>query len=219
MIDYIFSIMPSMLEGLKMTVLLFVCTLVLSLPLGLPFALGSNSKIWPIKALSVTYVFIFRGTPLLLQIFFFYFCLAIWFGIKMTAFETGVVTYVLNYAAYFAEIYRGGINSVDHGQYEAAHALGLTKRQTLFGIVLPQTVKVVLPSISNEAIVLIKDTALLSSISVMELMKVSKGAVNRDNSPVAYLVAAVFYLILTFVLTLGASKIEKAYSKYDAKEN
>ncbi|MEF9922032.1 MAG: amino acid ABC transporter permease [Anaerovoracaceae bacterium] len=219
MIDYIFSIMPSMLEGLKMTVLLFVCTLVLSLPLGLPFALGSNSKIWPIKALSVTYVFIFRGTPLLLQIFFFYFCLAIWFGIKMTPFETGVVTYVLNYAAYFAEIYRGGINSVDHGQYEAAHALGLTKSQTLFGIVLPQTVKVVLPSISNEAIVLIKDTALLSSISVMELMKVSKGAVNRDNSPVAYLVAAVFYLMLTFVLTLGASKIEKAYSKYDAKEN
>ncbi|MEG1164138.1 MAG: amino acid ABC transporter permease [Anaerovoracaceae bacterium] len=208
-----------MLEGLKMTVLLFVCTLVLSLPLGLPFALGSNSKIWPIKALSVTYVFIFRGTPLLLQIFFFYFCLAIWFGIKMTPFETGVVTYVLNYAAYFAEIYRGGINSVDHGQYEAAHALGLTKSQTLFGIVLPQTVKVVLPSISNEAIVLIKDTALLSSISVMELMKVSKGAVNRDNSPVAYLVAAVFYLMLTFVLTLGASKIEKAYSKYDAKEN
>ncbi|MDD4377726.1 MAG: amino acid ABC transporter permease [Eubacteriales bacterium] len=216
--DYIISIMPNLLQGLELTVLVFLGTLLLSLPLGLPFALGSNVRFWPIKFLCKLYIFIFRGTPLLLQLFFFYFGLAIAFGIKFSPFTASVITFVLNYAAYFAEIYRGGINSIDKGQYEAAHALGLSKKQTFLGIVLPQTVRVVLPAIGNEAIVLIKDTALISSIGVMELLQASKGAVNRDGVLTAYFVAAVFYLALTFVLTLVENAIEKKYSKYKEGE-
>lgn len=216
--EYILTILPSMLEGLKVTILLFVLTLGLSLPLGLPFALGSNSKLWPLKAFCKAYIFIFRGTPLLLQLFFFYYFLPISFDIGFDPFTTGVITFVLNYAAYLAEIYRGGINGIDKGQYEAAHALGLSKSQTLFGVIIPQTVRVVLPSISNEAIVLVKDTALISSITVMELLKSAKGAVNRDGTVTAYIVAAVLYLLLTFALTLVSNAIEKKYSKHTEQE-
>ena len=130
--------LPFMLEGAVVTVELFVLTLVISLPLGLPIALGSNSRIKPLSFLCKVYVWIFRGTPLLLQLFFFYFFFPLVLDIQMNAFITVVFTYVLNYAAYFAEIYRGGINSIDRGQYEAAHALGLSRRQTMGDIILPQ---------------------------------------------------------------------------------
>ena len=112
--------------------------------------------------------------------------LPIQFDIRLPALTTSIITFVLNYAAYFAEIYRGGINGIDRGQYEAAKALGLSKMQTMVGIVLPQTMKIILPPVSNEAIVLVKDTALASAIGLGELMKASKGAVNRDVDPVSY---------------------------------
>ena len=208
-IEYIGVIMPAMLDGAWITVKLFVCTLVLALPLGLPIALGSMMKFWPIRAICRFYVFVFRGTPLLLQLFFFYFFLPIAYGIKMDVFTTSVITFVLNYAAYFAEIYRGGINGIDKGQYEAAYALGLNKTTTMTRIILPQTLRTILPPVSNEAIVLVKDTALASAISLGELMKASKGVVNRDVDPFAYFIAAIIYLIFTFVLTLILNKIEK----------
>lgn len=216
--NYVGIIMPTLLSGTIVMVELFLWTLVLSLPLGLPIALGSNSRFWPLRAFCRFYVFVFRGTPLLLQLYFFYFLLPIQFDIRIPLFATAVITFVLNYAAYFAEIYRGGINGIDRGQYEAAKALGLSKTQTMFGIVLPQTMRIILPPVSNEAIVLVKDTALASAISLGELMKASKSAVNRDVNPTAYLAAAVIYLIFTFILTLISNKLEKRFTRYNQRE-
>ena len=216
--DKIMEFLPFMLKGSVLTVELFVLTLVLSLPLGLPFALGSNSRFKPLSFLCKVYVWIFRGTPLLLQLFFFYFFFPLKLGVKISAFTAVVLTYVLNYAAYFAEIYRGGINSIDRGQYEAAHALGLSRGQTMRDIILPQTMKAILPPTVNEAITLVKDTALASTLAVTDLMKATTSAVNRMTDMTAFFFAAIIYLIMTFVLTLIAGKLEKYFSRYDAKE-
>ena len=216
--DKVMEFIPFMLEGAVVTVELFALTLVISLPLGLPIALGSNSRIKPLSFICKVYVWIFRGTPLLLQLFFFYFLFPLVLNIQMNAFITVVLTYVLNYAAYFAEIYRGGINSIDRGQYEAAHALGLSKRQTMGDIILPQTMKAILPPVVNEAITLVKDTALASSLPVIELMKATNSAVNRMTDMTPFFFAAIIYLIMTFVLTVVAGRLEKYFSRYDAKE-
>ncbi len=215
--DKLMEFSPFMLEGAVVTVELFVLTLVISLPLGLPIALGSNSRIKPLSFLCKVYVWIFRGTPLLLQLFFFYFFFPLVLDIQMNAFITVVFTYVLNYAAYFAEIYRGGINSIDRGQYEAAHALGLSRRQTMGDIILPQTMKAILPPVVNEAITLVKDTALASSLPVIELMKATNSAVNRMTDMTPFFFAAIIYLIMTFVLTVIAGRLERHFSRYDAK--
>ena len=164
------------------------------------------------------YVLVFRGTPLMLQLFFFYYFFPICLNIRMDAFPTAVLTFALNYAAYFAEIYRGGMKSIDAGQYEAAHSLGLSRRQTLFGIVLPQTFRIVIPPISNEVIVLVKDTALASAIALADIMKVSKSIVNRDGSLMAYVIAAVMYLVFSFLVTCLLERLEKKTSLYDGKE-
>ena len=216
--DKIMEFMPFMLEGSIVTIELFVLTLVLSLPLGLPVALGSNSRIKPLSFICKVYVWIVRGTPLLLQLFFFYFFFPLVLNVQLDVFFTVVLTYVLNYAAYFAEIYRGGINSIDRGQYEAAHALGLTKRQTMIDIVLPQTMKAILPPVVNEAITLVKDTALASTLPVIELMKATNSAVNRMTDMTPFFFAAIIYLIMTFVLTIIAGRLEKYFSRYDARE-
>ena len=215
--DKLMEFLPFMLEGAVVTVELFVLTLVISLPLGLPIALGSNSRIKPLSFLCKVYVWIFRGTPLLLQLFFFYFFFPLVLDIQMNAFITVVFTYVLNYAAYFAEIYRGGSNSIDRGQYEAAHALGLSRRQTMGDIILPQTMKAILPPVVNEAITLVKDTALASSLPVIELMKATNSAVNRMTDMTPFFFAAIIYLIMTFVLTVIAGRLERHFSRYDAK--
>ena len=218
MFEKLAEFMPFMLEGSVMTLKLFVLTLILSLPLGLPVALGSGSRFLPLRFLCKTYVWIFRGTPLLLQLFFFYFFFPMELGVQMNAFATVVLTYVLNYAAYFAEIYRGGMNSIDKGQYEAAHALGLTKKQTMTDIILPQTMKAILPPVVNEAITLVKDTALASTLPIIELMKATNSAVNRMSDMTPFFYAALIYLLMTFVLTLAAGRLEKYFSRYDAKE-
>ena len=176
--DKIMEFMPFMLEGTVVTIEIFFLTLIISLPLGLPVALGSNSGFKPLSL---------------------------------------VLTYVLNYGAYFAEIYRGGINSIDKGQYEAAHALGLSKRQTMIDIILPQTMKAILPPTVNEAITLVKDTALASSIPVIELMKATNSAVNRMTDMTPFFFAAALYLLMTFVLTIIAGRLERYFSRYDAK--
>ena len=216
--DRIGEFLPFMLEGSVTTVQVFIFTLVISLPLGLPIALGSNSRFKPLSFLCKIYVWIFRGTPLMLQLWFFYFFFPFNFGITLDALSTAILTYVLNYAAYFAEIYRGGINSIDRGQYEAAHALGLSRKQTMFDIILPQTMKAILPPLVNEAITLVKDTALVSSLAVVDLMKATNSAVNRMTSLTPFFYAAIIYLLMTFVLTLIAGRLEKYFSRYDAKE-
>ena len=218
--SYVGIILPVLLKGATISVALFAVTLVFALPLGFPIALGEMSRFRIPRWICKAFVFVFRGTPLMLQLFFFYFFFPIVTdgAIKFSPFTTAAFTFVLNYSAYFAEIYRGGVNSIPKGQYEAAHSLGLTGRQTMFGIIIPQTMKVVLPPISNEAIVLIKDTALASVISLAEMMRVSKGIVNRDGNLLAYAIAAAIYLFFTFILTFVLHKIEKRFSRYDSKE-
>lgn len=217
MIEEISKYLPVIISGTLMTFKLFALTLIISLPLGLPITLGSNSKIAPIRWFCRFFVLIFRGTPLMLQLFFFYFFLPLNLGIKMDVFSTAILTFALNYAAYFAEIYRGGIASIDKGQYEAAHSLQLSKSQTLFDIILPQAMKAIFPSIMNEMITLVKDTALVQALGMMELMKVTYGIVNATSTTWMFVVAGIIYLTMTSVLTLAASRVEKYFKRYDRK--
>lgn len=225
--QYIELILPSLLKGTVQTLYIFFVTLVLSLPLGLPFALGSISRFSPIRAICKIYIWLFRGTPLMLQLFFVYYGLPImmqqinaaWADFfRMENVTAAVVTFVLNYAAYFAEIYRAGIQSIDPGQHEAAKTLGFSRWQTMRIIIIPQTIARVIPPISNEVITLVKDTALVTAIGVAELLKAAKDANNRDVNPTAFFLAAVIYLILTFVLTLLSQWCEKRFSRHEQKE-
>ncbi len=217
--DYITLILPSLLAGTKITLVVFFMTLIFSIPLGLPLALGSDSRFLPLRWFCRGYVCLFRGTPLMLQLFFIYFMLPIYFNIRLPELTAAVIAFVLNYAAYLSEIYRGGIGSIERGQYEAAACLGLTQRQTMFGIIIPQTVKRVLPAVTNEMITLVKDTALVSTIGVADLMKNSRSAMNRDGSVMPFLVAAVIYLILNIVLTKYSYRLEKKFSKHEVRNN
>ncbi len=216
-LDYAEIILPSLLKGTVMTIKVFFITLIFSIPLGLPLALGSESRLWPIRCFCRFYVFIFRGTPLMLQLFFVYFIVPIYTGLMIDAVTSAMVTFVLNYAAYLSEIYRGGIKSIDRGQYEAAACLGLSRPQTILGIVLPQMVRVVLPAVSNEMITLVKDTSLVYALGVTELLKAARAAVNRDGKLMAYLLAAVIYLILTFGLTKLQNYLERRFSKHEQR--
>lgn len=218
MLDVIQQSIPVLLRGTVVAIELMAVTLIFSLPLGMPFALGENSRIKPIKWFCNLYVFVFRGTPLLLQMYFVYFAFPILWNIQIPAFPAAALAFVLNYAAYFAEIYRGGINSIDRGQYEAASSLGLSKAQTMFGVILPQMMRVVLPPVGNEMIVLVKDTALVSVLSVADIMKKTREIQNREVSLAPYLVAAIIYLIVTLLLTLWLNHMEKRFSKYDEVE-
>lgn len=215
--DKIIEYMPFLLSGTIVTIKIFVLTLLLSLPLGLPFALASNSKILPLKWLSKIYIWIFRGTPLILQLYFFYYFFPICLEVNINPFVAVILTFVLNYAAYFAEIYRGGIAGVDKGQYEAARTLGISKSATMKDIILPQTMKTVLPPIVNEAITLVKDSALASTIgTVVDLMRATSTTVNRLTDMSPFFMAALIYLMMTAVLTMVAGKIEKRFARYDA---
>lgn len=218
MIEYLTKFLPYMLQSTVMTLEIFALTLVIALPLGLPIALGSNCRIRPLAWLCRLYVLIFRGTPLMLQLFFFYFFFPLVLKLKISVFVTVILTFVLNYAAYLAEIYRGGINSVDSGQHEAAFALGLSKKQTMLDIILPQTMKAVLPPIVNEAITLVKDTALASALPLVELMKATNSSVNRMTDITPMFFSALIYLLINLILTMFAGRLEKYFARYDRKE-
>ncbi|MEG1011561.1 MAG: amino acid ABC transporter permease [Ruthenibacterium sp.] len=217
---YIQAILPALLKGTQQTLIVFFLTLIFSLPLGLPFALGSLARFAPIRWLSQIYIWIFRGTPLMLQLFFVYYGLPIMFGasFRMQNTTAAIATFTCNYAAYFAEIYRAGISSIDAGQHEAAKTLGFSRWQTMRMIILPQTIARVIPPISNEIITLVKDTALVTAIGVGELLKAAKDANNRDVNPTAFFVAAAIYLILTFGLTMLSQWSEKHFSRHERKE-
>lgn len=174
-LSYIALLMPALMQGLWQTLKIFALTLIFSLPLGLVFTLGSISRVLPLRWLARAYIWIFRGTPLMLQLFFVYYGLP-FLGLTFDRFPAAVLTFVLNYAAYFAEIYRGGIQSIDRGQHEAAKTLGFTPWQTMRLIIIPQTVSRVIPPVCNETITLVKDTALVTAIGVGELLKAAQGA-------------------------------------------
>ncbi len=195
--------------------MLFLVTIFISLPLGLIITFLSGSKLRVVRAITKAYVFVMRGTPLMLQLFFFYFGLPFIPGIgkflAMDRFTAGCIAFALNYAAYFCEIFRGGLLSIDKGQYEAAKVLGMNRFQTTIRVIIPQMIKVVLPPVANEAIVLIKDTALVSSIGITDMLHYTKSLVNSTGNVLPYAVAAVFYLIMTYGLTKLFDKLEKKF--------
>lgn len=215
MLDYLITLMPAMLSGLEVTLKIFFLTLVFSIPLGILVAVGRLSKIKPLVAVIQVYIWIMRGTPLLLQLIFIYFGLGLpTVGLQLERFTAALIAFVLNYAAYFAEIFRGGIESIDKGQYEAAKVLGFSPVQTFMRIVLPQVVKIVLPSVANEVITLVKDTALVYVVGLGELLRAGRIASSRDVSLVPFVVVGVFYLALTAILTKVFQQIEKRYAYY-----
>ena len=172
------------------------------------------------KALSAAvngYIWLMRGTPLMLQMLFIYFALPFVpvIGIRLPDFPAAVVAFALNYAAYFAEIFRAGIQSVDRGQYEAAKVLGMGYGQTMRRIVLPQMVRSILPPMSNETITLVKDTSLIYVLALNDLLRAARGIVQRDFTTTPFIVAAAFYLAMTLLLTWGFQRLEKRYAKYD----
>lgn len=209
----ILNLMPQILEGLKVTLEVFVVTLALSIPLGIVVALGRLCNIKIISEVAGFYILIMRGTPLLLQIVFIFFGLPI-IGITFDRFPAAIIAFVLNYGAYFGEIFRAGISSIDIGQYEGAEVLGLSKTQTFFRIILPQGIKRILPAVSNEVITLVKDTALVYVVGLDELLRVGKIASNRDASLMPLLVIALIYLLLVGIFTKVFEKFEKRLSYY-----
>ena len=203
-----------MLEGAEITLEIFSVTLLLSLPLGLLVALCRISKLGPLRHLMEFYIWIMRGTPLMLQLLFVYFALPM-IGIRLPDIAAALLAFTLNYAAYFAEIFRAGIQSIGRGQYEAAKSLGMTYTQTMRRIIVPQMIRHVLPPVSNETINLVKDTSLIYILAMNELLRVARTIVQREFDMTPFFVAAVFYLAMTFVLTWGFKKLEAYYGKYD----
>ena len=211
--NYILGLMPQVLEGLKVTLKIFIITLILAIPLGILISVMRTSKSLILRKLSGTYVLIMRGTPLLLQIVIIYFGFPI-IGVKFDRFPAAILAFTLNYGAYFGEIFRAGILSIDSGQVEGAEVLGLSKKDTFFRIILPQAFKTVLPPVTNEVTTLVKDTSLVYVIGLDEMLKVAKNAVNRDVSLVPLLVTGVVYLVVIAILSKTLQKIEKKYDYY-----
>ena len=203
-----------MLEGAEITLEIFSVTLLLSLPLGLLVALCRISKLGPLRLLMEFYIWLMRGTPLMLQLLFVYFALPM-VGIRLPDIAAALLAFTLNYAAYFAEIFRAGIQSIGRGQYEAAKSLGMTYTQTMRRIIVPQMIRHVLPPVSNETINLVKDTSLIYILAMNDLLRVARTIVQREFDMTPFFVAAVFYLAMTFVLTWGFKKLEAYYGKYD----
>ena len=204
-----------LLGGFKYTLLIFFITLVAAIPLGLPIALGSMSRFKPLRWISRAFVWVIRGTPLMLQIMVVFYVPGLVFG---TPFRSRIIAviiaFIINYAAYFSEIYRGGIESIPVGQYEAGQVLGLTKTQTFFKVVLFQVVKSSMAPMSNEVITLVKDTSLANVIAVGELIMSAQNIVKVYAIIWPLFYTAIFYLIFCGVLTLLFNALEKKLNYY-----
>lgn len=213
--DDLMNISLYILQGAVISIKIYVITIIIAIPLGMLCAMGKLTKIAPLKWFLEMYTWIFRGTPLLLQLFFTYFGFRILFGIELSREMAAYLTFIVNYAAYFTEIFRAGIQSIDKGQYEAAKALGMNYRLTMKRIVIPQAIKVILPPTGNEAVTLIKDTALVSVIALADILRNAKSVVSRTASVEGYLIAGVLYLIMTFVIIKFFQYIEKRFAYYN----
>lgn len=212
--EYMLQIMPSLLSGLKMTFGVFALTLIGSVPLGILVALALKSDIYLLRWVTNAYIWVMRGTPLLLQIVFVYYGLSLAHIVTLRRFEAAVVTFILNYAAYFAEIFRGGLQSVPQGQYDGAKVLGLTRWQTMRKIVLPQVVKIVMPSVGNEVVTLVKDSSLVYVIGLGDLMRAGNIAASRDVTLMPYLLVGLLYLLLTALATVIQRRVETKMNYY-----
>ena len=204
-----------MLEGSTITLEIFCVTLALALPLGLFAALGRLSRFRLLNRLLEVYIWIMRGTPLMLQLLFVYFALPM-VGILLPDIAAALLAFVLNYAAYFAEIFRSGIQAVPRGQFEAARALGMSAPLTMRRIVLPQVLRITLPPVSNETINLVKDTSLVYILAMNDLLRVARTIVQREFDMTPFLIAGIFYLTMTAVLTYGFKKLEAYYGRYSS---
>lgn len=208
------SLLLTMLKGTVTSLEIFSLTLLFSLPLGLIIAVGRLSKKAFICSPINLLLLIVRGTPLILQLIFVYFAPYYLFKLSYDRFTAVIVAFSLNYACYFAEIYRGGILSIPQGQYEAAKVLGLTRKQGFFRIILPQVVKRILPATGNEVITLVKDTALAQVIGVAELFRVAQNAASKQFSTTPIFIAGVFYFIMNWMVSAGFSYLEKKMDYY-----
>lgn len=204
------------LSGAGVTISISLITLVISIPLGMLCAILKISSPAPIKALLNFYTWIFRGTPLLLQLFFFYYGLPLIFPALsvFNDFQIVAVTFTLNYAAYLTEVFRAGIESIDEGQYEAAKALGFNYSTTMTNIIIPQTIRRIIPSTCNESVNLIKDTALVAVIAMNDLSRAANEISSRNLVITPFIIAGVMYLIMTSLLMYAFKKLEKKYSFY-----
>lgn len=214
LVNEIMTFIPEALEGLKVTIEIFVVTLILAIPLGIVIALGRISKIKFIKSITGLYVLILRGTPLLLQILFIFFGLPL-ININIQRFPAAILAMVLNYGAYFGEIFRGGILSIDKGQFEGAEVLGLSKKDTFFRIIMPQALKRIFPPVANEIVTLVKDTSLIYVVGLDELLKIAKIASNRISSIMPFVVVGIVYLIFNGIITKILEYIEKKFDYYE----
>ncbi|WP_283678606.1 amino acid ABC transporter permease [Lentilactobacillus sp. Marseille-Q4993] len=211
MLDYMSQILPALLSGTKMTLSIFFWTLIISIPLGAIVGLGLISKFKPLVWIINLYVWLMRGTPLLLQLIFVFYGLPI-VGIIFQRYDAALFAFILNYTAYFAEIFRGGFQSVPNGQFESARVLRLSYPQTIRYIVIPQVFKIVLPSIGNEVINLIKDSSLVYVIGLGDLLRAGNVATARDVTLVPLIMVGAIYLILTAVCTIVLKVLEKRSS-------
>ena len=202
------------LSGCGVALEIFAVTLVCAIPLGVLLSFGRRSKYkvisWPVSL----YISIMRGTPLLLQLLFVYFAPKYMFGLNYDRFLAALIAFVLNYAAYFAEIYRSGIQSMPVGQYEAAKILGYSKAQTFFRIILPQVIKRILPSVTNEVITLVKDTSLAFVVAVSEMFTIAKQIASAQTTMMPFVIAAVFYFVFNLLVAIVMDKIEKKLNYY-----
>lgn len=200
-----------LIKGLNTTLSIYLITTLFAIPLGVVFSLGKRCNNRLIKSILEVYTWIFRGTPLLLQLVFIYFGLGT-IGVKFTPFAAANLAFILNYAAYYTEIFRGGIDSIDKGQYEGAYVIGLNRVQTMINIIFPQAFKRVIPAITNESINLVKDTALVSVIGMGDMLRNAKEIVTREFNIVPLFIAGILYLILTYVILYVFKILEKKYA-------
>lgn len=213
MFEYLVNVMPQLISGTGITVKLFALTLIGSIPLGILLAFVSASRLRILKLIVQVYVWLMRGTPLLLQLIFVFYGLPI-LGIVFDRFEAALIAFIINYAAYFAEIFRGGIQSIPAGQYEAAKVLRLSPIQTIQKIIIPQVVKITLPSVGNEVINLVKDTSLVYILGLSDVMRIGKIAMERDSTLLPLVGVGLIYLVMTGVFTLLLKQIETKLDYY-----
>ena len=214
----VWSVFVQLLSGMGTSIEIFVLTLLFSLPLGLVIAFGRMSKKRAISLVAEAYISIMRGTPLMLQLMVVFFGPYYLFGLKISKsyrFVAVIIGFALNYAAYFAEIYRAGIESIPRGQYEAAEVLGYSKRQTFIRIILPQVIKRILPPVTNEVITLVKDTSLAFVIAVSEMFTEAKAIAAAQATMMPFVVAGVFYYVFNLLVAFAMGRAEKALSYYE----
>lgn len=213
-IEKIFNTVGVLFSGLGTSIEIFIITLIISVPIGILVAVMRNSKNKIISSIIKLYILIIRGTPMMLQIIFVYFAPYYLFKLSYDRFIAVIIAFVINYAAYFSEIFRSGINSISKGQYEASYTLGFNKYQTFLLIILPQVVKKVLPASSNEVISLIKTTSLAQIIGVSEMFSLAQKQSSYNFSILPLIVSAGYYLILVFIISVIFNKCEKKLNYY-----